>query len=112
MVELHTADVPTMQRAAEVLSTLGAGEPSTDPATRRCSIAAPGGAKLLPVGGAGAGRGRGGGGGHRVAATDVRRGVPGVDRAHDPHLTHRDERDGGRQRQRRWTSTSPQEDAA
>src|SRR5580704_7495748 len=49
MVELHTADVPTMQRAAEVLSTLGAGEPSTDPATRRCSIAAPVGARLLPV---------------------------------------------------------------
>ncbi len=49
MVELHTADVATMERAAEVLSMLGVAEPSTDPATRRCSIAAPGGAKLLPV---------------------------------------------------------------
>ena len=49
MVELHTVDVPTMRRAAEVLGSLGMAEPSTDPATRRCSIAAPGGAKLLPV---------------------------------------------------------------
>jgi ABC-2 type transport system ATP-binding protein len=32
-----------------VLSAVGAGEPATDPATRRCSLAAPGGAKLLPV---------------------------------------------------------------
>ncbi len=49
MIELHTADVPTMQRAAEVLGALGLAEPATDPATRRCSIAAPGGAKLLPI---------------------------------------------------------------
>ena len=49
MVELHTVDVPTMQRAAEVLASLGMAEPSTDPATRRCSLAAPGGSKLLPV---------------------------------------------------------------
>ena len=49
MVELHTADVATMRRAAEVLSRLGVAEPSTDPATRRCSIAAPGGATLLPI---------------------------------------------------------------
>ncbi len=49
MVELHTIDVPTMQRAAEVLASLGMAEPSTDPATRRCSLAAPGGSKLLPV---------------------------------------------------------------
>jgi ABC-2 type transport system ATP-binding protein len=49
MVELHTADLPAMERAAEVLSTLGVAEPATDPATRRCSLAAPGGAKLLPV---------------------------------------------------------------
>jgi len=47
IVELHTADVPTMERAARVLSALG--EPATDPATRRCSLAAPGGAKLLPA---------------------------------------------------------------
>ncbi len=49
MIELHTADVPTMQRAAEVLGALGLAEPATDPATRRCSIAAPAGAKLLPI---------------------------------------------------------------
>ena len=49
MVELHTVDVPTMQRAAEVLGALGTAAPSTDTATRRCSIAAPGGSRLLPV---------------------------------------------------------------
>ncbi len=49
MVELHTPDVATLQRAAAVLGSLGGGEPSTDPSTRRCSIAAPGGARLLPV---------------------------------------------------------------
>jgi ABC-2 type transport system ATP-binding protein len=49
MVELHTVDVATMQRAAEVLASLGMAEPSTDPATRRCSLAAPGGSKLLPI---------------------------------------------------------------
>src|SRR5271168_178338 len=49
MVELHTIDVPTMQRAAAVLASLGMAEPSTDPATRRCSLAAPGGSKLLPI---------------------------------------------------------------
>jgi len=49
MVELHTADVPTMQRAAAVLGGLGMGEPAVDPATRRCSLPVPGGAKLLPV---------------------------------------------------------------
>jgi ABC-type multidrug transport system ATPase subunit len=49
MVELHTADVEAMRRAAEVLGALGVAEPSTDPATRRCSIAAPSGSKLLPL---------------------------------------------------------------
>jgi ABC-2 type transport system ATP-binding protein len=49
MVELHTLDVATMQRAAKVLASLGMDEPSTDPATRRCSLAAPGGSKLLPI---------------------------------------------------------------
>jgi ABC-2 type transport system ATP-binding protein len=48
-VELHTGDVATMRRAAEVVGALGVAEPSTDPATRRCSIAAPVGSKLLPV---------------------------------------------------------------
>jgi ABC-2 type transport system ATP-binding protein len=49
VIELHTADVPTLDRAARVLSTLGAAEPATDPATRRCSLAAPAGARLLPI---------------------------------------------------------------
>src|SRR5580693_6658873 len=49
MVELHTVDLPTMYRAAEVLGSLGTSEPATDPATRRCSIAAPGGSRLLPI---------------------------------------------------------------
>ena len=49
MIELHTADAPTLARAAEVLSTLVGAEPAIDPATRRCSLAAPAGARLLPV---------------------------------------------------------------
>jgi ABC-2 type transport system ATP-binding protein len=49
MVELHTVDLPTMHRAAEVLGSLGMAEPATDPATRRCSIAAPSGSRLLPI---------------------------------------------------------------
>jgi ABC-2 type transport system ATP-binding protein len=49
MVELHTADIETMERAASVLAGLGAAEPVSDPATRRCSIAAPEGWRLLPV---------------------------------------------------------------
>ena len=31
-IELHTPDVPTLHRAAHVLSTLGVAEPATDPA--------------------------------------------------------------------------------
>ena len=49
MVELHTIDVPTMRRAAQVLGGLGIGDPAVDAATRRCSLAVPEGAKLLPV---------------------------------------------------------------
>ncbi len=49
MIELHTIDVATMQRAAEVLGALGTAEPSSDPAMRRCSLAAPAGARLLPI---------------------------------------------------------------
>ncbi len=49
IIELHTLDIPAMSRAARVLETLGVGEPVTDPATRRCSVAAPGGSKLLPT---------------------------------------------------------------
>ena len=49
VIELHTADVAGMERAAEVLAQLRVSEPASDPATRRCSLAAPGGARLLPV---------------------------------------------------------------
>ena len=49
VVELHTADVPTMWRAAQVLGSLGIAEPTTEPVTRRCSVAAPEGARLLPI---------------------------------------------------------------
>ena len=49
IIELHTADGATLERASQVLSTLGIGEPVTDPATRRCSLAAPAGSKLLPI---------------------------------------------------------------
>jgi ABC-2 type transport system ATP-binding protein len=49
MIELHTVDMPTLERAAEVLGALGLAEPATDPSTRRASIAAPAGARLLPV---------------------------------------------------------------
>jgi ABC-2 type transport system ATP-binding protein len=49
VIELHTADAATLKRAGQVLSTLGVGKPATDPATRCLSLAAPAGAKLLPV---------------------------------------------------------------
>jgi ABC-2 type transport system ATP-binding protein len=49
MIELHTRDLPSLERAAQILSGLDAGVPSTDPATRRCSLPAPGGPALLPV---------------------------------------------------------------
>src|SRR6516162_9028353 len=53
VIELHTVDVTTMEHAASVLRALPTGEttgdPVTDPATHRCSLAAPGGAKLLPI---------------------------------------------------------------
>jgi ABC-2 type transport system ATP-binding protein len=49
MIELHTSDISTMQRATEVLASLGHGQPTNDPATRRASIAAAEGAKLLPA---------------------------------------------------------------
>ena len=50
-------------------------EPATDPATRRCSIAAPGGAQLLPSS-SGRSTSGGAGGGHLAAAAHPRRGVP------------------------------------
>ncbi|HXW34157.1 MAG TPA: ATP-binding cassette domain-containing protein [Acidimicrobiales bacterium] len=49
VIELHTADVSSMQRAAGVLSMLGPSAPATDPATRRCALTAPSGAALLPA---------------------------------------------------------------
>jgi ABC-2 type transport system ATP-binding protein len=49
VVELHTADLDQLTRAAEVLRTLGLGDPATDTATRRCSVPAPAGAKQLPM---------------------------------------------------------------
>jgi ABC-2 type transport system ATP-binding protein len=49
VVELHTSEVDTLSRAAAVLESLNLGEPVVDPATRRCSIPAPGGPKILPV---------------------------------------------------------------
>ena len=47
VVELHTGDVATLARAADVLR--GVGTPSVEEATRRCSVSAPGGSRLLPV---------------------------------------------------------------
>ncbi|HWE65421.1 MAG TPA: ATP-binding cassette domain-containing protein [Acidimicrobiales bacterium] len=49
MIELHTRDLETLSRAARILSELNGDAPTTDPATRRCSVVAPGGARLLPV---------------------------------------------------------------
>ena len=49
VIELHTSDVVTMERAARVVAGLGAGAPLTDRPTRRCSVAAPAGARLLPT---------------------------------------------------------------
>jgi len=60
VVELHTGDVATLVQAADVLRGLaggsdgrgvgiGVGVPSVDEATRRCSVSAPAGSKLLTV---------------------------------------------------------------
>ena len=50
VVELHTGDVATLVQAADVLRGLGGvGAPSVDEATRRCSVSAPAGSKLLTV---------------------------------------------------------------
>jgi ABC-2 type transport system ATP-binding protein len=48
MIELHTRDRASLDQAAQVLSRLPGDEPTVDRATRRCSVAAPGGAQLLP----------------------------------------------------------------
>jgi ABC-2 type transport system ATP-binding protein len=49
MIELHTRDLESLARATQILSAVGADEPTSDPATRRCSVAAPCGAALLPT---------------------------------------------------------------
>jgi ABC-2 type transport system ATP-binding protein len=48
-IELHTRELDELAEAARILADLGSGEPSSDPSTRRCSIAAPDGARLLPA---------------------------------------------------------------
>jgi ABC-2 type transport system ATP-binding protein len=49
VIELHTRDSSTLEQARSVLSGIGSGEPVADPATRRCTLPAPGGAQLLPI---------------------------------------------------------------
>ncbi len=48
MIELHTRDLASLETASQILSRLRSGPPTTDPATRRCSVAAPTGARFLP----------------------------------------------------------------
>jgi ABC-2 type transport system ATP-binding protein len=48
-IELRTREVGDLTQAVEILAALETGTPSCDRATRRCSVAAPGGAQLLPV---------------------------------------------------------------
>jgi ABC-2 type transport system ATP-binding protein len=45
-IELHTRDAESLAGAVGVLSRLG-GDPDVEPATRRCSVSAPGGSSLL-----------------------------------------------------------------
>ena len=49
VIELHTRDRESLEHAWWVLDGLHAGDPVADPATRRCTLPAPGGAQLLPV---------------------------------------------------------------
>ncbi|HEY6623632.1 MAG TPA: ATP-binding cassette domain-containing protein [Acidimicrobiales bacterium] len=49
MIELHTRDLSSLDQAALVLSRLHGDPPTIDRATRRCSVAAPGGPQLLPT---------------------------------------------------------------
>jgi daunorubicin resistance ABC transporter ATP-binding subunit len=49
VLELHTADVLALQRASDVLRSLDLIDPVTDPQTRRCTVALPSGARLLPA---------------------------------------------------------------
>jgi ABC-2 type transport system ATP-binding protein len=48
VLELHTADVPTMHRAADILRALGL-DPAIDIPTRRCTVALALGARMLPT---------------------------------------------------------------
>jgi ABC-2 type transport system ATP-binding protein len=48
-IELHTRELDDLALAVQILSGLHTGDPSSDPATRRCSVAAPDGPRLLPV---------------------------------------------------------------
>jgi ABC-2 type transport system ATP-binding protein len=48
-IELHTRELDDLDPAVQILSGLHTGNPSSDPVTRRCSVAAPDGARLLPV---------------------------------------------------------------
>jgi ABC-2 type transport system ATP-binding protein len=47
-IELHTRESRGLTQAVEILAALETGAPSCDPATRRCSVAAPTGAQVLP----------------------------------------------------------------
>jgi ABC-2 type transport system ATP-binding protein len=49
MIELHTRDTESLRQAASILRDIGTGEPTSDPAIRRCAVAAPQGARLLPA---------------------------------------------------------------
>jgi ABC-2 type transport system ATP-binding protein len=49
MIELHTRDLESLYRAAQVLSAINDDEATIDPATRRCSVAAPRGPEQLPA---------------------------------------------------------------
>ena len=49
MIELHTRDQVSLATAAAVLARIGHSEPTIDMATRRCAVAAPEGAELLPT---------------------------------------------------------------
>jgi ABC-2 type transport system ATP-binding protein len=48
-IELRAREVSDLTQAVEILAALETGTPSCDRATRRCSVAAPGGAQLLPA---------------------------------------------------------------
>ena len=48
-IELHTREMSGLTEALQIVTALGTGTPSCDPATRRCSVAAPSGVQLLPT---------------------------------------------------------------